>query len=321
MIEWGIAMSTYIIRRILQTLIVIFIVTFVVFFIMHSIPGDPVVLYLGPDASIEQIEHYTHEWGLDQPLGVQYFRWMGNLFKGEMGDSILYRQQIAPILFTKLQVTLILAIPAFIISVVFGVLLGIIAAVRRGKLADSIITVFANLGMATPIFWLAIVFVLIFSLRLGLLPVQGFTWPREDLGLCIKKLIMPVTILALLPMSQFARQTRSAMLEVIRQDYIRTARSKGLKEKMVIYGHALRNTLIPIVTLMGMQFGYMLGGSVLVEQVFNIPGMGSMLIESIMFRDYLIVQNGVLIIAAGISTLNLIVDIAYGYIDPRTRIK
>ncbi len=316
----GTDVTTFIIRRILQTIVVIFVVTLMVFLIMRSMPGDPVIMYLGPDASVEQIEHYTKEFGLDKPLPVQYFTWLGNIAKGEFGQSIAYRQDIGPFILSRLKVTLMIAIPAFILAVVFGVLLGVIAAIRRGKLIDSIITVMANIGMATPVFWLSILCVYILSLKLNLLPVQGFTWPTEDFTLSIKKMIMPVTILSLGPLATFARQTRSAMLEVIRQDFIRTGRSKGLGEKVIIYKHALRNAMIPIVTLMGMSLGNMIGGSVLIEQVFVIPGMGDMLITSILNKDYQLVQSAVFVIAAGVSLCNLIVDIAYGYIDPRIRI-
>lgn len=287
---------------------------------MRMMPGDPVIMYLGPEATKEQIEYYTQEFGLDDPLPTQYLKWIGNIVNGEFGESIVYRQDIGPFILERLKVTLTIAIPAFFLAVVTGVLLGVIAAVRRGKLADSIITVMSNIGMATPVFWLSILCVYVFSLQLNLLPVQGFTSPFEDPVLAFKKMIMPVTILALGPLAQFARQTRSAMLEVIRQDYIRTGRAKGLKEKTVIFKHALRNALIPIITLMGMSLGNMIGGSVLIEQVYVIPGMGDMLITSILNKDYQLVQSAVFVIAAGVSICNLIVDIAYGLVDPRIRI-
>lgn len=313
-------MVDYIIRRLLQTVLVLFIVTLVVFLVMHSIPGDPVLMYLGPDATKDQIAYYTKMFGLDKPLLIQYLKWIVNLFHGNMGKSIAYRQEIAPIIGDRLKVTFFIACLSFVLSAVLGILLGIVAAINRGKALDSIITVLANLGMSTPIFWMSILCVYLFSLKLGWLPVQGFTWPSENLELSLKQLVMPVGILSLGPLASFTRQTRSAMLEVIRQDFIRTARSKGLKENTIIVRHALRNALIPIITLMGMQFGYMLGGSVLIEQVFVIPGMGNMLITAILNKDYMLVQGAVLIIASGISLSNLVVDIAYGYVDPRIRI-
>lgn len=313
-------MTLFIVRRFVQTAVVLLIVTLLVFMIMRSMPGDPVVMFLGPDASQEQIEHYTAVFGLDQPLAVQYMKWLGNIATGEFGKSIVYRQDIGPFILERLKVTLTIAIPAFLISVVAGVLLGVTAAVRRGRLLDSLITVMANLGMATPIFWLSILCVYIFSLKLGWLPVQGFTWPTENFSLAVQKMIMPVLLLSLGPLASYARQARSAMLEVIRQDYIRTGRSKGLGERTIIFKHALRNALIPIITLMGLQLGHLIGGSVLIEQVFVIPGMGNMLITAILNKDYQLVQTGVFVIAASVSLCNLLVDIAYGYVDPRIRI-
>jgi peptide/nickel transport system permease protein len=313
-------MTDFIIKRVLQTIVVLLIVTFAVFLVMHSMPGDPVVMYLGTDATQEQIEHYTAEFGLDQPLVAQYVRWIGNLFKGDFGRSIAYRTGIGPLIGKRLGVTLTIALPSFAIACLIGVSLGILAATHRGKLADSIVTVLANLGVAVPIFWFSIVCVYFFSIKLKWLPVQGFTWPAENFPLAMKKMLMPVLILALGPIASLARQTRSAMLEVIQQDFIRTARSKGVAERKVIRKHAFRNALIPIVTVMGMMFGTMVGGSVLIEQVFVIPGMGNMLITAILNKDYLLVQSAVLVIAASISLCNLLVDVAYGYIDPRIRI-
>lgn len=313
-------MTTFIIRRVLQTLLVIFIVTLVVFTVMHSMPGDPVLMFLGPDASKEQITFYTEKFGLNESLPKQYFIWISNVLQGDFGQSIAYRQDIGPFIFERIKVTLTIALPAFVFATVAGVLLGIIAAVKRGTFIDSTITVLANIGMATPTFWLSILCVYVFSLKLGWLPVQGFTFPTEDFALAIRRMIMPVTILSLGPLASFARQTRSAMLEVIRQDYIRTARSKGMNERIVIYKHALRNALIPIITLMGMQLGLMIGGSVLIEQVYVIPGMGNMIITAILNKDYLLVQSAVFVIATTVSLCNLLVDIAYGYVDPRIRI-
>jgi ABC-type dipeptide/oligopeptide/nickel transport systems, permease components len=313
-------MTDFIVKRILQTILVLVIVTLAVFLVMHSIPGDPVLMYLGPDATADQIAHYKAEFGLDRPLFVQYGRWIANLFRGDLGDSIAFRTPIGPFLMKRLSVTMTIAIPAFAIACLVGVALGIVAAVRRGRLADSIITVVANMGIAMPVFWFSIVCVYFFSLKLKWLPVQGFTFPSENFGLAMRKMVMPVLILAFGPIASLARQTRSAMLEVIQQDYIRTARSKGVAERRVIYRHGLRNALIPVVTVMGMMFGSMVGGAILVEQVFVIPGMGTMLITAIVNKDYLLVQSGVLVIAACISLCNLIVDVAYGYIDPRIRI-
>jgi peptide/nickel transport system permease protein len=313
-------MGTFLIRRFLQLIAILFIVTLMVFFVMRLTPGNPIVLFLGESATKEQVAYYTQIYGFDKPLPIQYVSWVGNLFHGQMGRSIVFQQDITSLIINRFQVTINIAIPAFIIAVVLGVALGVIAAINRGKTIDSVINVLANIGMATPIFWLGILCIYLLSLKLNLLPAQGYTPLNQNFLLGLSQRIMPITILALGPLATFTRQTRSSMLEVIRQDYIRTARSKGLAEKASILRHALRNAFIPIVTIMGMQLGYMLGGSVLLEQVFNIPGMGNMLITAIINKDYMLVQSGIFVVALCVSICNLLVDLAYGYIDPRIRI-
>ncbi len=248
-------MGKYVIKRLGQSLIVLFIVTVLVFAVMHLMPGDPIKIYLGETATEEQIEYYTQQFGFDKPLYIQYLRWVGGLFKGEMGRSVLYSMEVSKLIPKRLAATLSVTIPAFLLSTVIGIALGILSATHRGRKLDSIISVFANLGIATPSFWVGMLLVLILSLKLKILPVQGYTPLTEDFTLGLKKLVMPVIVLSLGQIASKTRQTRSAMLEVISQDYIRTARSKGLKEKTVIYGHALKNAMIPIVTLLGMSIG------------------------------------------------------------------
>lgn len=313
-------MGRYILKRIGQSIIVLFIVTVLVFLIMHMMPGDPVAIYLGETATPEQIEFYTKEFGLDQPLYVQYFKWVGGLFQGEMGRSISFSMDVTDLLPKRIITTLSVTVPAFILSIVLGVTLGVLSATHRGKFLDSVISVFANIGIATPAFWVGIILVYILSLQLGWLPVQGYTPLSEDFVLGIRQLIMPVIVLSLGHTASIARQTRSAMLEVISSDYIRTARSKGLKEKTVTLRHGLRNALVPIVTLLGMSVGGLIGGTVLIEQLFVIPGVGSLMMTAILNKDYMVVQNVVFIIALFVMVCNLLVDILYGYIDPRIRV-
>lgn len=313
-------MGRYILKRIGQSIIVLFIVTVLVFLIMHMMPGDPVAIYLGETATPEQIEFYTKEFGLDQPLYVQYFKWVGGLFQGEMGRSISFSMDVTDLLPKRIITTLSVTVPAFILSIVLGVTLGVLSATHRGKILDSVISVFANIGIATPAFWVGIILVYILSLQLGWLPVQGYTPLSEDFVLGIRQLIMPVIVLSLGHTASIARQTRSAMLEVISSDYIRTARSKGLKEKTVTLRHGLRNALVPIVTLLGMSVGGLIGGTVLIEQLFVIPGVGSLMMTAILNKDYMVVQNVVFIIALFVMVCNLLVDILYGYIDPRIRV-
>ncbi len=313
-------MGKYVIKRLGQSLIVLFIVTVLVFAVMHLMPGDPIKIYLGETATEEQIEYYTQQFGFDKPLYIQYLRWVGGLFKGEMGRSVLYSMEVSKLIPKRLAATLSVTIPAFLLSTVIGIALGILSATHRGRKLDSIISVFANLGIATPSFWVGMLLVLILSLKLKILPVQGYTPLTEDFTLGLKKLVMPVIVLSLGQIASKTRQTRSAM-EVISQDYIRTARSKGLKEKTVIYGHALKNAMIPIVTLLGMSIGGLVGGTVIIENLFVIPGMGALMMTAIINKDYMVVQNVVFVIALFVMLCNLLVDILYGYIDPRIRIE
>jgi len=314
-------MGRYVMKRVAQSVLVLIIVTFLIFFVMHSIPGDPVRLYLGDGATKEQIEYYTEVFGFNQPLLVQYMKWLRGIISGEWGRSVCFAADITSLLPDRIIATLSVTVPSLIISVLLGVLLGILAAVKRNKWADSLISGSANIGMATPAFWLAILFVYILALKLKLLPVQGYTPLAEDFTTGVKKLIMPVIVLSLGSVAYYARQTRSAMLEVINQDFIRTARSKGLKERKIMLGHALHNALIPLVTVLGMSIGNLLGGTVLVEQVFCIPGIGSLLLTAILNVDYILVQDIILIMSLFALGSNLIVDILYGYIDPRIRVK
>lgn len=313
-------MGRYVLKRIGQSIIVLLIVTVLVFLVMHIMPGDPVQIYLGETATPEQVAYYTKEFGLDQPLYVQYFKWVGGLFQGQMGRSITFSRDVSALLWERIATTLSVTLPAFLLAMLIGITLGVLSATHRGKLLDSVISVFANIGIATPAFWVGILLVYILSLKLKLLPVQGYVPLTEDFVLGIKKLIMPVIVLSLAHAASITRQTRSAMLEVISSDYIRTARAKGLKERVVTIRHALRNSLIPIVTLLGMSVGGLIGGTVLIEQLFVIPGVGSLMMTAILNKDFMVVQNVVLIIALFVMICNLLVDILYGYIDPRIRI-
>jgi len=313
-------MGKYILSRLGQSLAVIFLVTVIVFTLMHILPGDPISIYLGETATPEQIEYYTQMFGLDQPLHVQYLKWIGGLLKGEMGRSITYSIDVKELLAKRVVCTLSVTLPAFFLSICIGVTLGVISATNRGKKLDSIITSCANVGIAIPSFWVGIILVYFFALTLKVLPVQGYTSFMENPIEYLRKLVMPVIVLSLGQIASLTRQTRSAMLEVVSQDYIRTARSKGITEKRVIYRHALRNALIPIVTLLGNSIGMLIGGTVIIENLFVIPGVGSLMMTSIINKDYMVVQNVTFIIALAVVLCNLFVDILYGYIDPRIRI-
>jgi peptide/nickel transport system permease protein len=312
-------MLSFIIRRLIQTIFVLILVSFIAFSLLHIIPGDPVVTMLGTEASQAQIDMLRHELWLDRPLIVQYLHWFINMVQGDFGKSITYRESVAGLITSRLPVTFHLGFLALIISTLISIPAGVLSAVRRGSLLDSVITVMANIGMAVPLFWLGIIGIYLFALKLGWLPVQGYASPFSNFWLNTKQIIMPALCLAVVPLASLARQARSSMLEVIRQDYIRTARSKGLKERKVITGHALKNAIIPIVTLLGVQLRNLVGGSVLVETVFNIPGMGSFMVRAVFNKDFLIVQGCIMMIALVVALANLAVDISYGYFDPRIR--
>lgn len=312
-------MISFIIRRLLQTLFVLVIVSLAAFFMVHLLPGDPVYTILGVEASPERAEALRRELGLDQPIIVQLLRWYGDILQGDFGESIIYGDSVAQMIASRIPATFFLGLIALLLSVVLGVPAGVISAVRRGKALDSVITVAANIGMAIPIFWLGILGIYLFGLILGWLPVHGYVSPFDDFWLSMQHAIMPAVCLAVLSLVSLTRQTRSSMLEVIRQDYIRTARAKGLKESAVITGHALKNAIIPVVTLLGLQIRNLVGGSVLVETVFSVPGMGRLMVTAVLEKDFPVVQIVILIIAAVVCLANLLVDISYGYLDPRIR--
>ncbi|HTY81676.1 MAG TPA: ABC transporter permease [Dehalococcoidales bacterium] len=316
-------MTTYIIRRLIQALIVLILVTLIVFFAMRYLPGDPILMYLGAGQlttiTQEQIDEARHEFGLDKPVIIQYFDWVGGLFHGDFGTSIT--QQISPGALIKqgLPVTLNLAIISFLISLIIGIPAGIICAIRRGTWIDTTVTVLANIGITIPIFWLGTMLIYVFALQVHFLPVQGYTSPFTDLAKNIRQTAMPIFCLAIFPISSIARQTRSSMLEVMRQDYVRTAWSKGLRERLVVARHALKNSMIPVVTLSGVGLAAILGGSVLIETVFNIQGVGMILFRAISSHDYPVVQGFILVIAIFVLLINMLIDVSYGWLDPRIR--
>lgn len=312
-------MLAYIARRLMQTVLVLIFVSVIVFSLMHLIPGDPALVILGDQATPEQIEALHRELLLDQPLWIQYLNWAGDVLQGNLGRSVSYKQSVTDLLATRLPITFHIGVVAFILSTAISIPAGILSAIRRGGWLDSIITLLTNLAMAVPVFWLGILGIYLFALKLGWLPVQGYTSPSENLALNTRQIIMPAICLAIVPLASLARQTRSSMLEVIRQDYIRTARSKGLTEWAVITGHALKNAIIPVVTLLGMQLRNLVGGAVLVEQVFNIPGMGRLMVSGVFNKDFVVVQGTVMVVAVVVALSNLLVDISYGYFDPRIR--
>ena len=316
-------MTAYIIRRLIQALFILIIVTFLVFALMRFLPGDPILIYIDLNqievSTPEHIEALRHEFGLDKPLMVQYFDWMSCAIRGDLGMSIFKDEPVMNLIARRLPITFHLGALAFFISVVVGITAGVISAVRRATSVDTGVTLLANLGITAPIFWVGIMMIYLFGLYLKWLPIQGYTSPLDDFWLSTRQLIMPVFCLSIFAVASAARQTRSSMLEVTRQDYIRTAWSKGLRERVVIMRHALKNGLIPVITWKGQTIRNIFGGSVLIETVFNIPGMGRLAVNAVFEQDYAIVQGVILVTAIVVTLANLAVDLSYGWLDPRIR--
>jgi peptide/nickel transport system permease protein len=317
-------MTTYIIRRLVLSLITLIIITLIVFFAIRLLPGDPLIIYMGQQAQSQQLteeglEQLRIKFGLDKPLMVQYFNWAGGLFRGKLGESINYHDQVSKLMKERFPITLHLGVLALILTIFIGVLMGLAAAIRRGTWIDTLSTFFANIGVCIPVFWLAAILVYIFGLQLHWLPVYGYTSPFVDFWKNTRQIIMPVFCMAIGGLSSTARLTRSAMLEVTHQDYIRTAWSKGLSERTVIMRHAIKNGLIPIVTVLGMGIGGIFAGSVIIENIFAIPGIGRLLVNGLYAQDYPVIQSGTLVIATIIVLSNLIVEISYVWLDPRIR--
>ena len=317
-------MTAYIIRRLLMALLVLFLVTLIVFFVIRLLPGDPLLIFVAQSQtsgsmSMKEVEHLRVEFGLDKPILVQYVRWIWGIFHGDLGMSINYHEDVGKLMLERFPVTLYLGLSAFILSGVLGILLGLVAALRRGTWIDTLATTFANIGVTVPVFWLGLLLIYFFGLKLGWLPIAGYTSPFDNLWLSIKKAVMPVICLSIVGLAMNARQMRSSVLEVAQQDYVRTAWSKGLRERVIVLRHILKNSLIPVITLLGIGVGFVFAGSVLVETVFAIPGVGRLLVTSVFAQDYVVVQSGTLVIAVIIMVSNLIVDISYGWLDPRIR--
>ena len=305
-------MLRFIGKRLLYMIPVLIGVTFIIFAILHLTPGCPATIVLGERATAEQIADQRELMGLDDPMIVQYGRFMGNLiFNFDLGRSWRTNRPVFNEILNRFPPTVQLAAAGTLVSVLLGIPVGIIAATKQYSFFDNVTMVITLLGLAMPLFWMAMLMQLLFSLRLGWLPATGWgTW---------QQMLMPAFAIGVGSAATIARMTRSSMLEIIRQDYIRTARSKGQKESVVIIHHALKNALIPIITVIGLQFGWLLGGAVLTESVFGIPGLGTFMVEGIRTRDLPIVQGGVLVVAATFSLVNLAVDVLYGFVDPRIR--
>jgi peptide/nickel transport system permease protein len=312
--------TQYIIRRLIQALFLVWGCATLVFFMVRLIPGDPVVQMLGPEYTPEAAEAIRVKLGLDEPFHIQYLRWFGNMLTGDLGGSIATGETVADIITTGLPKTLSLATLSFLIATAIAVPAGIVAALRRNTVFDYVASVVAFIGVSMPSFWFGILLILIFAVQLRWLPAIGYADPMEDgVVAWLERLILPSLAIGAAYSAILMRFVRAGLLEVLSSDYVRTARAKGVREHAVVLRHAMRNALIPVVTVMGIQLALLLSGTVVVETVFSIRGIGRILVAAIFDRDYPIVQGVILLIAVIFVMANLLVDIVYTFLDPRIR--
>jgi peptide/nickel transport system permease protein len=324
--------TTYLIRRVLLMVPVVLGISAIVFALSHLIPGDPVLVLLGQEATPAEMARLRSVLGLDEPLPVQYGRWLARALQGDLGRTLFGGQQVGDLLKLAIPATVELSVTALLLSLIVALPLGILSAVRRGSPLDMFSMLLALLGVSMPVFWSGILLILVFSLWLGWLPFNGRGPPLmealaallqgegpEDLVDSMKHLALPALALGLTLVGPVARLTRSSMLEVLRREYVWLARAKGLRERNVIVRHALKNALLPVVTVLGVQIGALLGGAIVVETVFAWPGVGRLIVTAILQHDYAVSQGGVLVVALLFSGVNLVVDLSYAYLNPRIR--
>jgi peptide/nickel transport system permease protein len=314
-------MQAYILRRLVTLVPTLLLVAVLTFMMMRVLPGDPIVAMLGGERGVDQAtyQQLRAQYGLDRPLAAQFASWLLATVHGDFGQSFRSRTPVMDAILTRLPVTVELGGLAFLISLIVGLPLGILAALRPNRLLDSVGSIVALGGVAFPSFWLGILLVAVFSLTLHWVPPSGFTPAAQDLGMNLRLLALPGVTLAVGPAAVLLRQVRSEMIEVLANDYVRTAWAKGLPSRIVVTRHALQNALIPIVTLLGLQVGRVVGGAVIVETIFAVPGLGLLLMDGITYRDYPAVQGIVLMLAVVVVLSNLLADVLYGYLDPRIR--
>ncbi len=312
-------MFTYFVRRLVSLVPTLVFVSMLIFGLQQLLPGDPAQMLAGEDQRPEVIEHYRQKLHLDEPLPVQYGYWMSGVLRGDLGESVRTQLPVLELILQKLPVTVELALLSMLIALVISIPAGVISAVKRGSAWDHGATVFALSGLSMPNFWLGIMMILLFSVELGWLPASGYVSPFEDFGANLAAMIMPAFVLGTGISAVLMRHTRSSMLQVLAADYVRTARAKGLSEKVVVLKHALRNALTPVITLGALELGTLLSGAVLTEQVFTIPGFGKLIIDAVFNRDYAVVQGVVLVTATAYILLNLMADMAYFVFNPRLR--
>ena len=312
-------MRVYVIRRLLAVIPVMLVVATVAFVLVHLAPGDPASVIAGPYAAPEDVAKLRHRLGLDESLPVQLVRWYGRLLRGDLGDSIFLRRPVTEAIADRLEPTLLLTTWATLIAVVLGVPAGIVSARHHNSAVDQSLMGLALVGLSIPNFLLGLLMVMVFGVWLGWLPVAGYVPLESGLGANLRSLLMPSLALGLVQSALIARITRSSMLDVLREQFVLTGRAKGLSERVVVYKHALKNAIIPTLTVIGITFALLVGGAVVIETVFNIPGLGRLIISAVLRRDYPVIQGVVLLIALTYTAVNLLVDLAYLAVDPRVR--
>ena len=310
-------MFKYTLKRLVQLIPTLFIVVLIVFIITRVIPGDPAAVMLGPQASVEDVESLREELGLNESIWTQLGSYLKGLLKGDLGDSYYYNEPVSDIIAERFPATFILSVSSMLISLLVGIPIGVISATKQYSKFDYITMILALIGISMPVFWLALMLVLIFSVNLGWLPSVGMG--SEGFVDIIKHLILPSISLAVISAGVFARFTRSSMLDIIKEDYIKTANAKGLKQKVVVWKHAFKNALPPIITIVGIQFSSLLSGAILTETIFSWPGMGKLIVDAIEKRDYSLVQGGVIFVAFVYVIINLAVDLSYALLNPKVR--
>ena len=312
-------MLTFLGKRILQLIPTLFFVSVIIFSLQQLLPGDPATIMAGEERDPAVIAQIRRQYRLDQPIPVQYLYWVKGVLTGDLGESMRIKQPVRSLVLEKLPVTLQLGLMAIVIAVTIGVSAGIVSAVKKGTVWDYAANVFALWGLSTPNFWLGIMMIFLFSVELGWLPASGYVPLTEDWRQSLASTIMPAFVLGNAIAAVLMRHTRSAMLQALGSDYVRTARAKGLFERAVVLKHAMRNALTPVITLGALEFGTLLSGAVLTEQIFTIPGFGKLIVDGVFNRDYAVVQGVVLVTATIYITLNLLADIAYVLVNPRLR--
>ncbi len=312
-------MTGYIIRRVLATIPVLLVVALVVFALIRFAPGDPAAIIAGQEATQEEVEGLRRQLGLDRPLPIQLGIWFRDILRGDLGQSILSKHEVSELIVQRVVPTLSLAIFTEIFALVVAIPIGVLAAWKANSWIDRAVMVLATLGFSIPVFWLGFILIFFFAVKIPLFPAAGYIAPSEDFVSYLHRLALPSLATGVIIMALIARMTRATVLETLREDYVRTARSKGLSENLVLIRHALRNAALPIITVIGLGVAALLSGLVVTESVFGIPGLGRLLLNAIVSRDYPIIQGTILIISVVYVIVNLLVDISYAFFDPRVR--